>query len=292
MKVTEKDVIAPFVVLFVVNFVALLTWTLVDPLQWDRREIEGQTNQSYGGCHSGGNPVSVSMMCIVGVVNFSAFCFACYQAFRARDVSDEFSEHKSLGVALFSWVQLLLIGVPVLFLIDDDNPSARYFITAGLPFAVCMSMIILIHVPIFVQQRKVRRRLTTEHQSRDMQASGSYLSDSVHKSPSSRRFSLNDVGRTRVSGVGGDMQKAVDELKKSPFETLSSEFSVVMEGGSASGGDAVIHKHPTTATTQTSDASLPSGRPTTPSCGTTSEKTPSSPSRNDVENNALHWNAI
>ena len=136
MKVTVKDVIAPFVVLFVVNFVALLTWTLVDPLQWDRREIEGQTNQSYGGCHSGGNPVSVSMMCIVGVVNFSAFCFACYQAFRARDVSDEFSEHKSLGVALFSWVQLLLIGVPVLFLIDDDNPSARYFITAGLTFAV------------------------------------------------------------------------------------------------------------------------------------------------------------
>ena len=146
-------------------------------------------------------------------------------------------------------------------------------------------MIILIHVPIFVQQRKVRRRLTTEHQSRDMQASGSYLSDSVHKSPSSRRFSLNDVGRTRVSGVGGDMQKAVDELKKSPFETLSSEFSVVMEGGSASGGDAVIHKHPnTTATTQTSDASLPTGRPTTSSFGTTSEKTPSSPSRNDVEN--------
>ena len=36
IKVTEKDVVKPFCVLFSLNFIVLLCWTLVDPLVWTR----------------------------------------------------------------------------------------------------------------------------------------------------------------------------------------------------------------------------------------------------------------
>ena len=223
IRVKEKDVIAPFAILFIINFWALVTWTLVDPLQWERNEIEGQVNQSYGACRAADGPVSVAMICVVGIVNLSAFLVVCYQAYRARDVSDEFSESRNLGVALFSWVQLFLIGIPVLFLIDKDNPSARYFITAGLTFAVCMSMLLLIFVPILVQQRRAEQRLTSEVRSRELrQDSLSSANDSVHRSNSFRRFSLTDLGKTRISGVGGDMKMFADQVARTQSGSKNS----------------------------------------------------------------------
>ena len=230
IRVTEKDVIAPFLVLFVVNFAALMTWTLVDPLFWERTEIQGQTNQSYGSCTAGDHPLSITMIVLVGVVNLAAFFFAGYQAFRARDVSDEFSESKNLGIALFSWAQLLLIGVPVLFLIDDDNPSARYFITAGLTFAVCMSMLLLIYIPILIQKRRAEQRLVMEIRVQDhpnsdaTESRGSRPRSSV--SMSSMQFSLKDTGKTRISGIGEKMQKTANKLKMmGDFDTGSTEKS-------------------------------------------------------------------
>ena len=233
ITVKEKDVIVPFAVLFCVNFLALMVWTLVDPLRWARKEVAGQNNQSYGVCRASDGAVSTAMISVVGVVNISAFVVACYQAFRARWVSDEFSESKSLGVALFSWVQLLLIGVPVLFLIDDDNPSARYFITAGLTFAVCMSMLLLIYVPILIQQRKAEKRLVDEtrvqkdqglQQSDHSSVSGEdFVRRSSSRSspgvsstfnPSNWRFSLTNMGKPRISGLDFDLKTYGNVLMK------------------------------------------------------------------------------
>ena len=256
IQVREKDVLGPFAVLFGLNFVALLLWTLLDPLQWERSEIDGRPsshNQSYGACRSTHGPASTAMIVVVGVVNASAFCVACYQAFCARNVSDEFSESRSLGVALFSWVQLLLVGVPVLFLIDEDNPSARYFITAGLTFAFCMSMLLLIYVPIFIQKKKAERRakeqahpssycrprILSHSSSEDSHSSGmasttrlgssgslssantaSHLrhnNPNSHHLPGSHRsiqFSINNVGSTRISGMAMDMKQYANDLLK------------------------------------------------------------------------------
>ena len=50
-----KDVIWPFVLLIVVNFVLLLAWTIVDPLQWSRVDVAnydsfGRSVESFGSC--------------------------------------------------------------------------------------------------------------------------------------------------------------------------------------------------------------------------------------------------
>ena len=42
------------------------------------------------------------------------------------------------------------MGVPILFLIQSDNPTARYFLQVALIFIVSMSMLLIIFVPAFI----------------------------------------------------------------------------------------------------------------------------------------------
>lgn len=107
--------------------------------------------KTYGTCSTRNGkfrPVGFILYSSIGVLNFGALLLAAHQAIRARNISDEFSEAKNLGVALFSWIQLGLVGVPVVFLIDDDNPRARFFIISGLLFCICLSMLFLLFAPM------------------------------------------------------------------------------------------------------------------------------------------------
>lgn len=51
MKVTELDVLRPFAILFTLNLVILLVWTLLDPPYYDR--VEETETSSYGTCKFG-----------------------------------------------------------------------------------------------------------------------------------------------------------------------------------------------------------------------------------------------
>jgi len=152
IKVQEKDVLLPFAVVFTLNFAVLLSWTLVDPLRWTRRTMNDEKWNTYGSCR-GTATASKIFVGMTALVNVSALAITCWQAYKARNIGDEFSESKNLGRALFSWVQLLVVGVPVLFLIDQDNVSAKFFLQIALLFAMCMSMFLFIFVPMFSQLR-------------------------------------------------------------------------------------------------------------------------------------------
>ena len=133
MQIFEKDVAWPGLVLFVLNFTLLLIYTLVDPLRYERETVSGEDWNSYGHCTNG--TAGRVLFALNLTVNLSALSIACYQAFKARNISDEFSESKSVAFALFSWLELMLVALPAVFLIDDDNPIARYFMYISLVFA-------------------------------------------------------------------------------------------------------------------------------------------------------------
>jgi 7 transmembrane sweet-taste receptor of 3 GCPR/5'-nucleotidase, C-terminal domain len=182
-KVVPRDVIGPFAVLFSLNFVALLVWTLLDPLRWQRLPVDPDSSwnswNTYGSCKAENGTVNIIMISIVACVNIMAFLVACYQAYKARNISGDFSESRSVGIALFSWFQLLVVGAPVLYAIGKTNPPARFSLEAGLIFAIGMSLLLLIFVPI------MRHKVVAQNGN----ASNNRLS-----------ISIRDVGSTRVSG--------------------------------------------------------------------------------------------
>ena len=146
MKVTEKDVIGPFLVLFSLNVILLIAWTIVDPLQWSRRVVDGEEWKTYGVCAS--DDTGYIFLGVIAAIDLVALLLACHQAYKARDISGEFSESKNLGLALFTWLQVMLVGFPSLFLVDPDNFTARYFLMVGLIFVLTESMLLVIFVPL------------------------------------------------------------------------------------------------------------------------------------------------
>jgi len=99
-----------------------VVWSAVDPQRWARKSINSEEWNTYGVCESDGT-VGRACMFIVGGLNIMVLLITCWQ--KAHNLSGEFSESKQIGVALFSWLQLAVVSVPVLFVISDNNVQAR-----------------------------------------------------------------------------------------------------------------------------------------------------------------------
>jgi hypothetical protein len=88
------------------------------------------------------------------VVRAVGFIVTCWQAYLAQNISSEYSESKYLGIAVYSLLQLCVVGVPVLLLIEASNVSVRYSLWVGIIFVLCMSMMLVVFVPLLIQQWK------------------------------------------------------------------------------------------------------------------------------------------
>ncbi|KAL3935948.1 MAG: hypothetical protein SGBAC_008635 [Bacillariaceae sp.] len=111
IKVRERDVLAPMALLVIANVIVLMTWSMVDPLRFERESIVGQPWNTYGSCRSNGTEGEV-LFCLLLGINAFALATACWEAYKARNVPKELSEASSIGMAIISW------GLPGLLCFD------------------------------------------------------------------------------------------------------------------------------------------------------------------------------
>ena len=257
LQVTEKDVIKPFVVLFGLNFVLLLAWTIVDPLRFVRLSADdnllatAEDLETYGACQSENKGLLAFGVPLL-VVNIGALIFACIQAYRARGISDEYSESKYLAFAVGSWFEVVLVGIPLLVIVDS-NPTASYFVKASMIFIVSMSLLLLIYVPKFLfilQKEKVRNRGSTTTMSGVSGLSHASQTDQHHSSIASTTASYGlrvvsnrntpaDVGKDEYEGLKQALaacQARIEELEKEKRNTsiINEVSSAEMEKESTS----------------------------------------------------------
>ncbi|CAJ1940216.1 unnamed protein product [Cylindrotheca closterium] len=147
IQVKERDVLAPMALLFLANFIVLLTSSFVDPLRYERDSIAGQPWNTYGSCRNSGTDGEV-LMWLLFAINAIALATACWEAYKARNVSKELSEASRIGMAIFSWMQIGLIGFPVILLLDKTNTIIVYFIKICLVFFSSMSLLLWVFVPL------------------------------------------------------------------------------------------------------------------------------------------------
>lgn len=228
IRVREQDVVAPFAVLFTLNFALLLTWTLVDPLLWQRLPVASdQPWNTYGTCLATRGKVATAMLASVAVINAGALILASYQAYKARNIPDDFSESKYVFMALYSWLQLMVVGIPVLFLIDHDNPTAKYFLQIVLVFAVCMSMLLIIFIPIVAQVQQARRKSEQSNVFRSTRSKPSLGQGGIFVSG----VTLNKSDRTAVrdmeEAAAADLFASTANQKGSEEETMPTSLEFV-----------------------------------------------------------------
>ena len=150
----EKDVILPAAIMFGLNMIILVCWTAISPLQWERVPVDGQPWNTVGICASENSALEKGSLITLGIINIGALLLVCWQAYHARSHSGEFSEAKGIGIAMYSWLQLGLVGIPVMLLIDQDDVTSTYFVQIGLVFLVCMSLLVSIFLPIWKNKKQ------------------------------------------------------------------------------------------------------------------------------------------
>jgi len=165
VQVKVKDVIWPFVLLFVVNFALLLSWTLVEPLEWSRIEVEnfdmfGRSVESFGSCfvYVAGHTATqdrarIGFLIALGLFNLGAVILANYESYRTRHLPSDFNESFYLALSMVSILEGFLIGVPILFL-GYKTPTV-FFVVASLFISfLCLGILL----PTFVSKLLIRRR--------------------------------------------------------------------------------------------------------------------------------------
>jgi hypothetical protein len=154
VKVSEKDVMLPFAVLFTCNLVLMTVWTLVDPLIWKR--IQTSSTESYGACRVGDTESSTwkAIVSFVAVLNGVALIGANVEAYKARNVDTEFGESHYIGLIMGSYLQVVAVGLPLFFLVND-NPTARFFLLSSMVFLMSISVLLLLFIP---KWRTLRQR--------------------------------------------------------------------------------------------------------------------------------------
>jgi len=153
VTITEKDVAKPFLALLTLNVLFLLVWTVMDPMRWIRLPMSADNPWStYGVCRSEGS-VSIVFGTLTLLVDTGALLMACVWAYQTRNIATEYAESKFIGIAIFGIFQVIIVGLPLVFLVNG-NPKALYFLLSAIIFTICMSVLLLMFVPKLQQQVK------------------------------------------------------------------------------------------------------------------------------------------
>ncbi|KAG7362299.1 7 transmembrane sweet-taste receptor of 3 GCPR-domain containing protein [Nitzschia inconspicua] len=198
LKISEFDVLLPFFVLLSLNFIVLICWTVIDPLTYERKFLPGtdywnRELASVGRCQSE-HPTAylVPLAC----VNFLSLVIAAWQAWQARDIQDEFSEGKYIGLSIFSMCQAFLTGIPIIAVVKDI-PEAFYLVTVFLLFMLCIVVLSLVFMPKILIQYKYSKLPRTEQRQ--------MLAVNVRKSAfnnSKELYDSSEYSSRKISGLG------------------------------------------------------------------------------------------
>merc|ERR1711937_1135788 len=104
--------------------------------------------ESYGICSTGEGVASTVIVSLLLALNFLCVVITNIQAYKTREVSDEFSESKYIALAMISIMQIFVVGVPLVFL-TTNNPTACFFVITSMILVISMSVLMCLFVRQF-----------------------------------------------------------------------------------------------------------------------------------------------
>jgi hypothetical protein len=148
------QVLFPFAILITSSVVVLVVWQVTDPLVWERETIEdSEPLETYGHCSSKGHgvvPYIVPLACLMGL----AMLFTAFFAWKLRDVQAELSAAKWILIGILTHLQIMVIGIPIIYITQDVSRDASYLMYVAVAFTLSTSQVALVIWPkIFVWAR-------------------------------------------------------------------------------------------------------------------------------------------
>jgi gamma-aminobutyric acid type B receptor len=153
--VRRQDVLIPFMTLFAINLIILVSWTAIDPLEWVRTEKRsfdefGRSVESYGACESEWQLV---FYILIGMVVVCSLLVANAANYRARHISGELHEGKWISLSTLILLEATIIGIPALLTVSD-RPTEFFLMRSALVVIICAAILAPLFVPKIIQARK------------------------------------------------------------------------------------------------------------------------------------------
>lgn len=162
MVVRKQDVLIPFFVLFTLNFVILISWTVVDPLRWTRingisLDQYGRAVESYATCQSEDQQLQILFYVLIAIVDITSILFANIANYRSRHISKDLHEAGAITLSAAIMLEATLIGLPAL-LVVSDKPTSSFIMRSVLVTIFCAAILLPLFLPKIIQSRKEGHR--------------------------------------------------------------------------------------------------------------------------------------
>merc|ERR1711988_771876 len=69
---------------------------------------------------------------LIAVIHVGVLLYSCVLCYQTRNVSTEFAEGRWISMAMFSNLQIMVLGAPLIALVADGNPSVSFIVRAGI----------------------------------------------------------------------------------------------------------------------------------------------------------------
>ena len=133
--------------LALVDVVILLIWNTVDPQRYKREvsttDVAGYNIESVGLCKSDMDSVFI---CLIAAFHLALLMWGVRLAYNGRKLETRYHEGKYVSVAMFSNLQVLCLGVPLMIIVSD-NPTSNFFIRSGIIFFNDLTVQCFVFVP-------------------------------------------------------------------------------------------------------------------------------------------------
>jgi len=145
IKVTEMDVIKPYIIIMGVNLVVLSCWTVISPLRYKRFNYPGTDEwnrviATYGICTSESESDFWPFLGVILAINCSLLVIANIQAYQARSIQTEYSESRYILIIMMGIAQMFSLAVPCISLLSRQPKP--YFVVM-LIVICCISATVL-----------------------------------------------------------------------------------------------------------------------------------------------------
>jgi len=151
IQVTAKEMYKIIIAFLMLDATILISWQIVDPLTYIRttltRSVDEDTDvitiETVGRCASNSfwkfvGPIIGIHVCLMIITNALLW--------RVKSLSDRYQEQKFVALASIYNCELLLLGVPILFSVQD-SAAARYIVIAGVIFLTDTGVTSFIFMP-------------------------------------------------------------------------------------------------------------------------------------------------
>eukprot|EP00549_Striatella_unipunctata_P025640 CAMPEP_0118723420 /NCGR_PEP_ID=MMETSP0800-20121206/31993_1 /TAXON_ID=210618 ORGANISM="Striatella unipunctata, Strain CCMP2910" /NCGR_SAMPLE_ID=MMETSP0800 /ASSEMBLY_ACC=CAM_ASM_000638 /LENGTH=254 /DNA_ID=CAMNT_0006631843 /DNA_START=277 /DNA_END=1038 /DNA_ORIENTATION=+ len=222
-------------------------WSLLDPFTWKRKVIDQETGESYGQCESTHKEIFMGPLVALMTISTGACAF---MACKTKDVDDRFSESNWIFYTIFTQIQVLLVGIPLLFVLGNASADATYLGRGLLVFVVVFTVLILMVGPKVM--RKFRgdkdgsRSVVTPHSSAEQGRStrgrsfqrgsisrGSVKITGIHSAITTSAFSImgEEEEEEDVSHKGRPKEYGVEQYAPNNAPTQETEALASVDDG-------------------------------------------------------------